>query len=74
MCGTGVGLCDFITLHANFDRGRQRRQKTERDTEREERDEACAGNGSSEEARGKKRESGMIELQACCLCMHLQAN
>lgn len=62
VCGTGVGLCDFITLHANFDRGRQRRQKTERDTEREERDEACAGNGSSEEARGKKRESGMIEL------------
>jgi len=41
--GTGARLCDFITLHANFDRGWPRRWKTE--VEEPERDGACAGNG-----------------------------
>lgn len=69
--GTGVRLCDFITLHANSDRGRPRRQKTEGERGRER---SRRGMEMDRVRPGEEKDGVMTELQALCLYMHLQAN
>lgn len=81
--GTGVRLCDLITLHANSDRGRPRRQSEyrrqggggrERERGGREGREMCRKWIEWERERDEEKEGVMTELQALCLYMYLQAN
>lgn len=59
--GTGVRLCDFITLHANFNWEREWRN-------------ICRKWIEWEREREEEKDGVMTELRALCLYMHLQAN
>lgn len=72
--GAGVHLCDFITLHANFNRGRRQSE----DGRQRERERKQRGNGHVQEMdrlrKGEEKNGVMTALQALCLYICRQIN
>lgn len=76
--GTGVRLCNFITLHANFNQGWPRRpseygRQREREIEETEMEDKCAGNGERERKGEGERwcDDGCRRCVCTCICRQI---